>query len=175
MTVRDFLKDIDSDEEVILLIRKHWLQFLPIIFSSTILLFLAGIFFILPGIKGLTEQYYYLAIAAVSIMASFAILSLQVAWILNRLTFGILTNKRIIDIDQTSLFNRQVTQARLDKIEDITVETNGFLRTILNVGQIHVMTAGEVPNIEFMFVKNAPKKVELIHKHQDNLYKPKTN
>jgi membrane protein YdbS with pleckstrin-like domain len=175
VVIKDFLKDGDGDEKVLVVIRKHWLQILPILISSSILLSLSMAGLILPLTRDFFGQYYAIFISVIAVVASVAILSLYIAWILNRLTFGVLTNKRILDIDQKSLLCRQVTQARLDNIEDITVETNGLFRTLLNVGEIHIMTAGEVPNIEFMYVLDAQKTVELIHAQQDNLKNPKTN
>lgn len=53
----------------------------------------------------------------------------------------ILTNQRIIKIDQQSLFHRMVSEAELDRIQDITSEIHGPIQTILNFGTIHIQTA----------------------------------
>lgn len=67
----------------------------------------------------------------------------------------IITNWRIIDIDQQGFFKRNVsTLLTLDHIEDIETSTSGIIGNLLNFGHIQVQTAAterefnidEVPN-----------------------------
>jgi uncharacterized membrane protein YdbT with pleckstrin-like domain len=53
------------------------------------------------------------------------------------------TEKRIIIVDQMHVFNREVSNIRFDKIQDITVNVRGFISTLLDFGDIRVQTAGE--------------------------------
>lgn len=62
------------------------------------------------------------------------------------LDIWIVTDKRIIDVDQKALFNRRVVYMNLDRIQDVSVETKGLLRTIFKVGDVHVQTAGAETN-----------------------------
>lgn len=54
----------------------------------------------------------------------------------------IVTNKRVIDIDQRGFFKREVSTFRMEKIQDVTVEIKGMIPTLLNFGNIHIQTAG---------------------------------
>jgi hypothetical protein len=52
-----------------------------------------------------------------------------------------ITNKRIIKIDQISLFNRSVGSFRLERLQDINVEIRGIIATLLDFGTVHAQTA----------------------------------
>ena len=65
----------------------------------------------------------------------------------------ILTDRKIIDIEQLSLFSREVSEFRLDRVQDITVEVRGIISTMLKFGTLHVQTAGATR--EFV-IKNIP-------------------
>lgn len=80
----------------------------------------------------------------------------------------ILTNIRVIDIDQRSLFNKTVTEAELKNIQDITYEINGFWRTILNYGKVEILTASNGKSISFEDVLKPHEVQQLIIKTKDS-------
>lgn len=55
----------------------------------------------------------------------------------------IVTNQRIIDIEQKGFFHREVTTFSIDRIEDITVTVNGLLATFIKFGDLHAHTAAD--------------------------------
>jgi hypothetical protein len=58
------------------------------------------------------------------------------------LDFWIVTNKRIIDSELIKLFNRRLATLELRDIEDISIETTGFLSSYFSYGTLKVQTAG---------------------------------
>lgn len=54
----------------------------------------------------------------------------------------IITTERIIDIEQKSLFHREVSEIPLTKIQDVTLETPGLIASLLHFGNVTVQTAG---------------------------------
>jgi len=66
-------------------------------------------------------------------------------WIDYYLDIWIITDKRIVDIEQKGLFRREVSEFSLDRIQDVTSETPNFIATILKYGNIRVQTAGSRP------------------------------
>jgi hypothetical protein len=68
----------------------------------------------------------------------------------------IITNERIIDIQQKGFFSRVISEQRHYRIQDVTSEVNGIIATVLKYGNVYVQTAGskqrfffhEVPNPE---------------------------
>lgn len=55
----------------------------------------------------------------------------------------IVTDQRIVDIEQKGIFSRSQKEATLDKIQDITVEIKGFWGTVFRYGTVIVQTASE--------------------------------
>ncbi|MEK7488199.1 MAG: PH domain-containing protein, partial [Patescibacteria group bacterium] len=58
----------------------------------------------------------------------------------------VLTNQRVIAIDQKGLFARTVSEFDLSRIQDITVEIHGIIPTVLNYGNLLARTASEHEN-----------------------------
>ncbi|MCG2700843.1 PH domain-containing protein [Candidatus Parcubacteria bacterium] len=54
----------------------------------------------------------------------------------------IITDERIIDVQQKGFFSRIIAEQRLYRIQDVTSEVHGFFPTILKYGEVHIQTAG---------------------------------
>ena len=78
-----------------------------------------------------------------SLFFLFAWLFLFQAFLDYYLDVWIVTDRRILNITQSGLFHRQVSELRLYRIQDATASLNGFLHTFLDFGQIEIQTAGE--------------------------------
>lgn len=61
----------------------------------------------------------------------------------------VLTNQRVIVIDQKGLFARTVSEFDLSRIQDVTVEIHGIIPTLLNYGNLLARTASEHENFVF--------------------------
>ena len=150
------------DEEVVLLLRRHWFTNLPWITLTLVMLFIplliarlmaAGQFEALEMmptrfrlVGGLVWYVLTLGLAFESF----------VMWYFNVV---LITNRRIVDIDFWGLLYKSVAETPLSKIQDITHKVGGFWRTVFNFGTIYVQTAAEVPRIEF----NDVPKPNLVH------------
>jgi hypothetical protein len=66
----------------------------------------------------------------------------------------IVTNERLVDIDFVNLLYKEFSEARLEKIQDISFNSRGILAALFNFGTVHVQTAGELPNFSFESVPN---------------------
>lgn len=55
----------------------------------------------------------------------------------------IVTNQRLIDVDQVSLFSRDIAVAPLQQVQDVKVEVLGIFATFFKFGNIHIQSAGE--------------------------------
>jgi len=77
---------------------------------------------------------------------------------------GIVTNRRVIDIDFYAVLYREITVARLDKIQDITVKSGGYFEGFFNYGTIFIQTAGTEANIEFADIPRPAEVVQMIEK-----------
>jgi hypothetical protein len=64
----------------------------------------------------------------------------------------IVTNERVINIEQKGLFSREVSEKELHKMQDITSDVDGFWATMLNYGDVYIQTAGEKERFVFKHI-----------------------
>ncbi|MBI2263407.1 PH domain-containing protein [Candidatus Berkelbacteria bacterium] len=75
-------------------------------------------------------------------------------WFLWRNYLYIVTSQRIVVVRQKSFFHRQVTEAPLDKIQDVTFEVKNFFQNIFDYGMVKIRTAGTAEVIQLDNVRN---------------------
>ena len=73
-------------------------------------------------------------------------LALAIIWTNYYLDLWLVTDKRLISVDQTGLFYREVTTLPFANVQDVTIEQRGILQTLLNFGTLTVQTAGPTTN-----------------------------
>lgn len=59
----------------------------------------------------------------------------------------LITNHRVISIDQEGFFKREIAEAELDKIQEAEYTTKGILETTFNYGDVHLQTASAKSNL----------------------------
>lgn len=142
-----------AGEHVVVVVRKHiiglifiYLQALLGIIAALSILFISA-----PDILNLDEQSSRLIIALVILGVALLVLYLFVATYIYRSNRLLVTDKNLIQINQTSLFIRTVSRLSMSNVEDVRADMRGILATIFNYGILHIQTAGERPNFEFKY------------------------
>jgi len=82
------------------------------------------------------------------------------SWFYN---LSIITDERIIDVDFVNLIYKNVSAAKIDKVEDVTVKTSGAIRNILDYGTVNIQTAAEKTEFEFTDVPHPQQIAKLIN------------
>jgi len=140
---------LDRHEKVLLTARKHWFVFIGEMLA--ILLFAVAPFVLLILLVQFridpTEQINGNAPLLIgALLAGWLTISwvmLFVSWTHYYLDMLMLTDKKIVEVEQRSLFSREVSSFELDRIQDITIDTHGVIATLLDFGDLHIQTAGE--------------------------------
>ncbi len=133
-------------ERIILLVRRHW--FIPFKFVSlfVFLIILPPIIYaFLPlAIKEFLSfgAPYIFLVLALSVYYLILWLYFFIIWINYYLDVWIVTNERIINIQQLALFKRIVSEQKITRVQDVTSEVVGIIPTFFNFGNIYVQTAG---------------------------------
>lgn len=65
-------------------------------------------------------------------------------------------------MDYANIIYKEVSEARLDKIEDITSKSGGFFESFFNYGNLFIQTAGTESNVEFINIPNPSDVVRII-------------
>jgi hypothetical protein len=74
----------------------------------------------------------------------------------------IITNKRVMDMDFDHLLHRNISEAPLRNIEDITYTISGAIETVFNFGTVSIQTAAEKRELEFYQVADPAKIQDLL-------------
>lgn len=144
-------------ERIVHVIRRHTITFIPIA-----LLFIALI--LVPPIVDWMGQNLWPDFFTSASLYPLLVLFLSVYYLSLCLFFYsyfidfyldilIITNDRLVDIDQKGLFARSVAEIELYQIQDITSQVEGFFPSIFNYGQLIIQTASAVPRV---IVHNVP-------------------
>lgn len=141
---------LEADEVVLKMVRKHWFVIVAELFGTFTMLLLP--FFILffialfPDILGSVNislaDYSALLTFCVAGWSVLSLLGGFMIWTHYYLDLWIITDRRIILVDQISFFNRNVSIFRLERLQDIEFKIKGIIPTFLNFGTLNAQTAG---------------------------------
>lgn len=140
---------LEADEEVLAETRRHW--FIP--FGQLLSLCIAAIlpFLLFFFVRQFTPLGTYdLPLADYAAYVTFAygcfLLFLWIRaftiWTNYYLDIMTLTNNRILLINQKGFFHRNIGSFRLERLQDMNIEINGLIATMLDFGNLEVETAG---------------------------------
>jgi hypothetical protein len=143
-------------ERIISVIHRHWFDILVQFSIVLVLLFLfIGSYILVPIL--FTDINETLGINFLHFMENlfliFIWMTFFVIWIDFYFDVWIITNERIVNINQKGLFSRVVSELELENIQDITTEVYGMIPTFFNYGNLYVQTAAE--RERFLF-RNVP-------------------
>ncbi len=83
-------------------------------------------------------------------------------WLDYTLDYFIVSDKRLVDIEQAGLFHRTIAEQRLYRVQDVTSDVKGVFPTLLHYGNVYIQTAGEQERFIFEQVPNPDEVVKLI-------------
>lgn len=140
------------NEYVLMFLRRHWVVVLKIIAIFLCMAAIPVFFYVIvlnytDFLVG--ETSFALTTLMISAFYLFVILYTFANFIDYFLDVWIVTNQRVISIEQRGLFARVISEKELGRMQDITSEVKGFWSTMLNYGDVHIQTAGETERFVF--------------------------
>ncbi|MCK5466479.1 PH domain-containing protein [Candidatus Parcubacteria bacterium] len=160
-----------ENEKIALVTRKHLIVLLPYFLYIALMCLLPIIFYIfivpyvLPAFMDDPHDRLFILLSA--IYYGFVWIVIFTVWADYYLDIWIITNERIIDVEQIGFFNRVVSELDLKRIQDITSSVHGMLPTMFGFGNIHIQTAAEEGKFD---LKSVPHPVT-IRRRITKLYK----
>lgn len=137
--------ELESNEQVLTVVRKHWLVIVAELFGSVFFLLIPLLLYIIIPLTPINTElvlpYSHYLWYITGIWMLFSLLAAFMVWTHYFLDLWIVTDRRIIVIDQVRFFNRKVSSFRLERLQDIKVSIDGFIPTIFNFGTIKAQTA----------------------------------
>jgi len=144
------------DEPIVLLLRPHpltnigWIILAILLILGPIVLPLMPLLNLLPLRFGMALNMLWYLLTLSFVFEKF------LGWFFN---IFIVTDERVVDVDFYSFTYKEVSEAALGKIEDISYTTGGLFGSILDFGTVSIQTAGQKPNIEF---ENVPYPAQVV-------------
>ena len=137
------LDNIRSGEKVEIVVRRHWIVFwlvwlyalVGVIISLSIFMF------------GNMAWAHILNI----VFWMFFSIFLYIEWLNHELDMFVITNNRIVGVEQKSFLNRAVTECNLGQVQEVNSITKGLFANIFNYGTISIQTAWNMTNLEMTF------------------------
>lgn len=159
--------ELESDEAVIITVRKHWfvitLELLAIIIMGLMPVFIfIGLLIMTPSeaVLNFFETQTPIIIFGLAVWLLLSAMATATAWTHYYLDLWVITDRRIIVIDQLGFFNRKVSSFRLERLQDIKVSIKGLIPTLLNYGTVRAQTASAAEsNFESHFLP-APRELQ---------------
>ena len=139
---------LEPNEKVLTTVRKHWfiitIEMLGILFFAFIPLFLLIVIAVIPLPFDMTNLFVNHSSEIVFVMAGWLVLSAMAGvavWTHYFLDLWVVTDRRIVVIEQVHFFNRKVSNFRLERLQDIKATVRGIIPTLLNYGTLRAQTA----------------------------------
>jgi len=135
-------------EEIKMILRKHKITLISFFLYMMFLAFLPLVFYlliapdVLPSL--MTKPYSDIFVLSASIYYGFLWIILFMGWSDYYLDIWIITNERLLDVEQKGLFHRIVSELDLKRVQDITSNVSGAIPTFFEFGDIDIQTAAEM-------------------------------
>ncbi len=140
----------EAGEEIVLLVRRDLITNLPWIIAALILIIIP---FVIMRFSSLFTPFFNLSTTTQTIAVLFYFLIIF-GFILIQFTLwyfnvGLVTTKRIIDFNVYGILSKQVSETKLNLVEDVTYNQVGAIRSVFDYGDVLIQTAATTENFEF--------------------------
>jgi hypothetical protein len=155
----------EEGENVVLLLRKHWIT--NVSWILTCVIFLVAPIFILPALflNGLVPvDFPDKIINAVIIYWYMSVFSYAfVSFLMWYFTVSIVTETRVVDVDFINILHKKSAETRIAKVEDVTERTGGFIRSLFDFGDVFLQTAAKDAMFQFEAVPHPARIVKIVN------------
>ena len=142
---------LESGETVIKIVRRHWfilaVELLAVLLMAAVPFLGFVAFALVPNLlpqfdlSGLAGQLVGFTVIGVSAWFLLTVITAYMIWTHYYLDVWVITDRRIVMIDQVRFFDRRVSSFRLERLQDLSVVMSGVIETFLNFGSIRAQTA----------------------------------
>ncbi len=147
-----------SYEHIVYVLRRHPIVFLPMCLLFLVLYIVPFIvyFMISNLIVDITLDPRWFAITI--LCGAGYLLSISIIFFVQFISYyldvWIVTNDRIVDMEQHNIFSRSIAELDLFRIQDVTSEVHGVIPSVLHYGDVEIKTASQNLDIVFHSVRH---------------------
>ncbi len=122
---------LNSREKLVGIARKHWFLIVPKLLKAVIIISLLIVF--ANKFSHSRESFIFGVILII-----FFIIYLVYLWILLRVDYFIITDERVIKVNQRGFWNRDLNEISISGISNITLSEEGIAATFLKFGSVKI-------------------------------------
>jgi len=146
----------ETREKIILLLRQHWVTQFSWVLTAGLMIWAPLCLLWIPILDFLPGNFQFMIIVIWYLLIVAFIYEKFILWFYH---VFIITDERVIDVDFYNLLYKEVSEAKIDNIEDVTYRQGGMMKAWLNFGDISLQTAAEKQ--EFM-IENVPQPFKVV-------------
>ena len=141
----------EHDEQIILFLRRHFITNVPWIFYTVVFLLLPPLVFTLLAITNvtffsLTPQLTFVLVAFYYLVVINYALVRFIIWFYH---VGVVTKKRLLDLDVDNILTYHLAETNIADIVDVSYSQKGFFQSFFNFGDVPIQTEAIKANFEF--------------------------
>jgi hypothetical protein len=159
---------LQEGESILQICRRHWLFLWPSVLLQAVIaivpLIMAAVILDQLGIDGTPAQVIW---GLLAIHVVYRVLKAFLTWYRYHHDLWVITNQRLIDSYKRHPFSLQIATADLVNVQDMSVERDGILRTMLDYGDIVCQTAGQVQGFRLAGIPHPRTVQALVDKERD--------
>ena len=135
-------------EKTVLVIKVHRISYIILCLHVLATIFITGIFISLFWIN-------IIIMAFLNILWMVSAIILYIQWLNFELDIFIITNHRIIWMDQVGFLNRTVSECNLSQVQEVNSKTKWFFSNIFNYWDLAIQTAWNVTRLTMTLCPDA--------------------
>ena len=124
------------------------------------MLFLPLVFNVIPIIDFLPDNYRFMAVLVWYLLIIAFIYEQFLSWFFD---VWLITDERVVDIHFSNLLYKQVSEAKIDNIEDVTYNQGGVIKAMFDYGNVSLQTAAEQKLFEIKDVPSPNRVVQVLN------------
>lgn len=128
---------LKENEKILMTLHKHWL----VIVGRLVFILMLGA---IPLVGFFYVRNTALLVFALALYWLVLLLLFFIEWLDYWLDAWIITDLRIIDIEQKGLFHREASEFVISRVQDVTITVPGMLATFFKFGNLTIQTAGDM-------------------------------
>lgn len=159
-------------EEVFMVIKKHWIAYFILWFYFIIWVIITIILFLI--------LWFNFNIILINIVFwQFLSIFLFIEWLNFELDMYVVTNNRVIWIEQVSFLNRTVTECNLWQVQEVNSKTTWLFWNLLGFWTLSVQTAWNMTTLKMNLcpdsMQTARKMLNIVYDYRENEKANKSN
>jgi len=159
------LQNLKPWEEVLMSVRRHWIVYVYIGINFLFGVLISSIIFAIFWNALWTYMWLIVFWLFMSIL-------LYIKWLDHELDLFVITNNRIIGVDQQWFLNRSLWECNLWQVQDMRSQTKGLLSNVLDYGTLTIQTAWNATNFQMDYapkvIQTARKALNIVDDYRDN-------